>query len=64
MFDIYVYDETSNTAKMEKFVNLGSIKNIEGSKLKDIRSMLISQNALTFRQWVASVGSSNILTNR
>jgi len=50
MFDIYIYDETSKTAKMEKFVNLGSIKNIEGKALKDIRNMLISQNALTYRQ--------------
>ncbi|OJJ78671.1 uncharacterized protein ASPGLDRAFT_86382 [Aspergillus glaucus CBS 516.65] len=50
MFDIYIYDETSKAAKMEKFVNLGSIKNIEGKALKDIRKMLISQNALTYRQ--------------
>jgi hypothetical protein len=35
---------------MEKFVTIGSIKNVEGTTLADIRKSLISENALSWRQ--------------
>lgn len=33
VFDIYVYDDNSGKAKMEKFVTLGSFTNVQGKNL-------------------------------
>ncbi|KAE8324704.1 hypothetical protein BDV39DRAFT_207618 [Aspergillus sergii] len=49
LFDVYVYDDRSGQAKMEKFVTLGSFKNVQGTKLSQIRAMLNNENALSFR---------------
>ncbi|GAB1196821.1 hypothetical protein APSETT444_006099 [Aspergillus pseudonomiae] len=49
IFDIYVYDDNSGKAKMDKFVTLGSFKNVQGTRLKDIRAMLNSENGLSVR---------------
>jgi hypothetical protein len=52
VFDIYTYDNVSKTAKMEKFVQGGTVEGVTGLKLSQIRQLLISKNALTFRQYV------------
>ncbi|KNG87340.1 hypothetical protein ANOM_003946, partial [Aspergillus nomiae NRRL 13137] len=49
IFDIYVYDDSSGKAKMDKFVTLGSFKNVQGTKLSDIRAMLNNENGLSAR---------------
>ncbi|OGM48861.1 hypothetical protein ABOM_002985 [Aspergillus bombycis] len=49
IFDIYVYDDNSGKAKMDKFVTVGSFKNVQGTKLSDIRVMLNSENGLSVR---------------
>ncbi|KAF7158661.1 hypothetical protein CNMCM6106_005451 [Aspergillus hiratsukae] len=50
MFSIYLFNTVSKTSQMEKFVNIGSIKNVENASLADIRKALISENALSWRQ--------------
>ncbi|CAI7625033.1 unnamed protein product [Penicillium pancosmium] len=47
IFDIYVYEESSATSKMDKFVTLGSFKNVQGTKLADVRGMLNNENGLS-----------------
>ena len=37
---------------MDKFVTLGSFKNVQGTRLKDIRAMLNSENGLSVRLYV------------
>jgi hypothetical protein len=50
MFNIYLFDSVTKTSQMEKFVTIGSIKNVEDTTLADIRKSLISENALSWRQ--------------
>ncbi|EAW24712.1 uncharacterized protein NFIA_101960 [Aspergillus fischeri NRRL 181] len=50
MFNIYLFDSVTKTSQMEKFVTIGSIKNVEDTTLADIRKGLISENALSWRQ--------------
>jgi hypothetical protein len=50
MFSIYLFNPVSKTSQMEKFVTIGSIKNVENASLADIRKALISENALAWRQ--------------
>ncbi|RHZ50599.1 uncharacterized protein CDV56_104814 [Aspergillus thermomutatus] len=50
MFNIYLFDTVSKTSQMEKFVTIGSIKNVQDTSLADIRKSLISENALSWRQ--------------
>ncbi|OQE38085.1 hypothetical protein PENCOP_c009G01622 [Penicillium coprophilum] len=49
VFDIYVYDNNTGKAKMDKFVTLGSFTNIQGKNLSDIRGMLNNENGLSVR---------------
>ncbi|KAJ5400086.1 hypothetical protein N7465_010575 [Penicillium sp. CMV-2018d] len=49
LFDIYVYDDNSGKAKMEKFVTVGSFTNVRGKNLSDIRGMLNNEKALSVR---------------
>ncbi|KAF7162456.1 hypothetical protein CNMCM5623_007747 [Aspergillus felis] len=49
-FNIYLFDSVTKTSQMEKFVNIGSVKNVEDTTLADIRKSLISENALSWRQ--------------
>jgi hypothetical protein len=51
-FDIYVYDDNSGTAKMDKFVTIGSFRHVVGTKLSEIRAMLNNENGLNFRLYV------------
>ncbi|PLB43350.1 hypothetical protein P170DRAFT_481297 [Aspergillus steynii IBT 23096] len=50
VFQIYNYDPLSRTSSMEKFVSLGSVGNLTGKKLADLRKMLISEEVLSYRQ--------------
>ncbi|GFF56735.1 hypothetical protein IFM46972_10594 [Aspergillus udagawae] len=50
MFSIFLFDSVTKTSQMEKFVTIGSIKNVEDTTLADIRKSLISENALSWRQ--------------
>jgi hypothetical protein len=54
MFNVYLYDPVSNSSQMEKFVSIGSLKNIKSATLAEIRKSLISENALSWRQYVMS----------
>ena len=38
---------------MEKFVTLGSVDNLAGKKLSDLRKMLISEEVLSYRQYAS-----------
>ncbi|KAF7176473.1 hypothetical protein CNMCM7691_002791 [Aspergillus felis] len=49
-FNIYLFDSVTKASQMEKFVNIGSVKNVEDTTLADIRKSLISENALSWRQ--------------
>ncbi|KAI9037789.1 uncharacterized protein KD926_011578 [Aspergillus affinis] len=50
VFQIYNYDPLSRTSSMEKFVSLGSVSNLAGKKLSDLRKMFISEGVLSYRQ--------------
>jgi hypothetical protein len=54
MFDVYIVDKKSLAAKPRKIVNVGSF-DPTGKSLKEVRTALTKENALTFRQWVPSV---------
>ena len=47
---VYIYNPVTKAANMEKFITLGSYKNVENKNLSEIRRMLISEKALTFTQ--------------
>jgi hypothetical protein len=53
MFNVYLFDSLSKTSKMDKFVSIGSINNVNSTTLAEIRKSLISENALSWRQYVA-----------
>lgn len=54
MFNVYLFDSVSKSSQMEKFVSIGSLKNIESATLAEIRKSLISEDALAWRQYVTS----------
>ncbi|OJJ29789.1 hypothetical protein ASPWEDRAFT_55355 [Aspergillus wentii DTO 134E9] len=49
-FFIYLWNPVTNTSKMDKFVTIGSIKNVQETTLGDIRKKLISEKAFSWRQ--------------
>lgn len=52
MFNVYLFDSLSKTSQMEKFVSIGSYKNVKSATLAEVRKSLISENALSWRQYV------------
>lgn len=52
MFNVYLFDPVSKTSQMEKFVSIGSINNVKSTTLAKIRASLISEKALSWRQYV------------